>query len=52
VIKALQPLTAAGGDLTTPLPGQLFAYVVVAVNGSGQEGLRGATGTFNPATCP
>jgi hypothetical protein len=50
VIKALQPLTAAGGDLTTPLPGQLFAYVVVAVDE--QETLRGATGTFNPTTCP
>lgn len=52
VIKATQPATAAGGDPASPAPGQLFAYVVVAVDGTGQETLRGTTGTFNPATCP
>ena len=50
VIKSTQPATASGGDLTDPSPGQLFAYVVVAVDE--QETLRGATGTFNPTTCP
>jgi glucose/arabinose dehydrogenase len=52
VIKATQPATAAGGDPASPTPGQLFTYVVVAVNGAGQETVRGATGAFNPTTCP
>jgi glucose/arabinose dehydrogenase len=52
VIKATQPMTAAGGDPANPASGQLFAYVVVAVDGTGQETTRGTTGTFNPATCP
>jgi hypothetical protein len=41
-----------GGDATNPLSGQLFAYVVSAVNASGVESKRGTTGTFNAGTCP
>jgi len=52
ILRTTQTSTAAGGDPTNPAPGQLFAYVVAAVDGAGNETLRGATGTFNPATCP
>ncbi len=52
VFKALSPKWSAGGDPANPAPGQLFAYVVSAVNASGQETKRGTTGTFNAATCP
>jgi len=44
--------TTWAGDPASPAAGQLFAYVVSAVSGSGQETVRGAAGTFNAATCP
>ena len=52
VFKALTPAWASGGDPASPAPGQLFAYVVSAVQAGGQESLRGTAGTFNPTTCP
>jgi glucose/arabinose dehydrogenase len=47
----------AGGDPTSPAPGQLFTYVVVAVNASGQmtsPGTRtsGAPRTLSAVACP
>jgi hypothetical protein len=52
VFKALTPSWPAGGDPAVPVPGQLFAYVVAAVDGTGAESKRGTVGTFNAATCP
>jgi hypothetical protein len=42
----------AGGDPTTPAEGQLFTYVVSALNAAGAETIPGTAGTFNGATCP
>ncbi len=50
--KATAPRWPAGGDPTNPADGQLFTYVVSAVNGAGVESIRGTTGTFNTTTCP
>jgi glucose/arabinose dehydrogenase len=52
VFKATTPKWTLGGDATNPASGQLFAYVVSAVNASGVESKRGTTGTFNSGTCP
>jgi hypothetical protein len=52
VFKATTPRWSLGGDATNPAGGQLFAYVVSAVNASGVESKRGTTGTFNAGTCP
>jgi hypothetical protein len=52
VFKATTPKWPAGGDPINPAAGQLFTYVVSAVNGAGVESIRGTTGTFNTATCP
>jgi hypothetical protein len=50
--KAATPSWPAGGDVAVPPIGQFYAYVVTAVNASGQETKPGTVGTFNPATCP
>ena len=42
----------AGGDPANPAAGQLFAYVVTAVDDLGQETRKGAMGTFDASTCP
>ena len=52
VFKATSPKWPSGGDATNPAVGQLFAYVVSAVDGAGAETKTGTTGTFNAATCP
>lgn len=52
VFKATTPSWAGGGDAAVPPVGQLFAYVVAAVNASGQETKPGTSGTFNPTSCP
>jgi hypothetical protein len=52
VLKTTTPRWTLGGDPVTPAPGQLFAYVVTAVNGAGVETARGTTGSFNAAACP
>lgn len=52
VFKATTPKWPSGGDATNPVSGQLFCYVVSAVNGVGAESKTGTTGTFNAATCP
>jgi glucose/arabinose dehydrogenase len=52
IFKATTPKWALGGDAASPGPGQLFAYVVTAVNASGAESRTGASGTFNGSTCP
>ena len=52
VLKTTGTTWAPSGDPALPPAGQLYAYVVVAVNGSGQESVRGAAGTFNASTCP
>jgi glucose/arabinose dehydrogenase len=52
VLKAVTPRWPAGGDATVPAAGQLFAYVVSAVNAAGEETSTGHPGTFNPTTCP
>ncbi|HJQ97621.1 MAG TPA: PQQ-dependent sugar dehydrogenase [Candidatus Polarisedimenticolaceae bacterium] len=52
IAKRTSPSWPLGGDATNPTPGQLLTYVITAVNGSGQESVRGAVGTFNPSTCP
>jgi len=52
ISKRTSPSWPAGGDLANPSPGQLVTYVVAAVNGAGQESVRGAVGTFNASTCP
>ena len=52
VFKALTAAWPLGGDPAVPGLGQLFGYVVTAVNANGQETVRGAVGTFDPATCP
>jgi hypothetical protein len=52
VFKATIPKWPAGGDATIPGSGQLFAYVVAAVDGAGVETKTGTTGTFNATTCP
>lgn len=41
-----------GGDPASPSPGQVFAYVVTAVNAAGAETKPGTSGTFNAAPCP
>ena len=51
VFKATTPKWTLGGDATNPAGGQLFAYVVSAVNGAGVETMKGTTGTFNAVTC-
>jgi hypothetical protein len=52
VFKATTPRWPLGGDATNPVIGQLFAYVVSAVDGAGAETKTGTAGTFNAATCP
>jgi len=52
VFKATLPKWPLGGDPVVPAPGQLFAYVITAVNAFGTETSRGTTGTFNASTCP
>jgi glucose/arabinose dehydrogenase len=52
VLKTTGTTWAPSGDPASPPAGQLYAYVVTAVNGAGQETVRGAAGTFNAATCP
>jgi len=52
VFKATSPKWPGGGDPAVPAAGQLFAYVVSAVNAAAQETQPGTTGTFNAATCP
>jgi hypothetical protein len=52
VFRATTPKWPAGGDPAVPSPGQRFAYVVTAIDASGQETKPGATGTFDASTCP
>jgi hypothetical protein len=52
VLKTTAPKWPLGGDAAVPAVGQLFAYVVTAINGSVVETERGTTGSFNAATCP
>jgi hypothetical protein len=52
IFKTATPKWPSGGDPTGPVAGQLFAYVVTAVDVDGKETKPGTTGTFNPATCP
>lgn len=52
VFNPTTPKWPAGGDPANPVPGQLFAYVVTAVDATGQETKPGTAGSFNPATCP
>jgi glucose/arabinose dehydrogenase len=52
VFKTTTPKWTLGGDATNPVGGQLFTYVVSAVDGAGAETLKGTTGAFNPGTCP
>jgi glucose/arabinose dehydrogenase len=52
VFKATTPKWTLGGDTASPVGGQLFTYVVSAVNGAGVETMKGTTGTFNAGTCP
>jgi hypothetical protein len=52
VFKGTTPEWPAGGDPTSPGADQLFAYVVTAVDGAGNETKPGTTGSFNAATCP
>ena len=52
VFKATTPKWPSGGDAQNPASGQLFAYVVRAVDGAGVETAAGTTGTFNAGTCP
>jgi glucose/arabinose dehydrogenase len=52
VFHATTPRWPSGGDAAVPAPGQLFAYVVTAIDPSGQETKPGATGTFDASTCP
>ena len=49
--KLTTPVWPAGGDPTNPAPGQMFAYVVTAVDGT-RETVTGHPGTYNAATCP
>jgi hypothetical protein len=46
------PAWPSGGDATNPAVGQLFAYIVRAVDDAGAESLAGTSGTFNAGTCP
>ena len=52
VFNATTPKWPAGGDPANPAPGQLFTYVVTAVDGTGQEAKPGTIGTFGAAGCP
>jgi glucose/arabinose dehydrogenase len=52
VFKSTTPAWPSGGDPVNPASGQLFAYIVRAVDGSGVESAAGASGTFNAGTCP
>jgi hypothetical protein len=52
VHKATTPKWTLGGDPVTPSPGQLFTYVVSAVDGAGAETKPGTAGTFNGSACP
>jgi glucose/arabinose dehydrogenase len=52
VFKATTASWPGGGDIAVPPVGQLFAYVITAVNASGQETKPGTSGSFNPTTCP
>ena len=52
VLKTANPLWAAGGDPSNPAPGQLFAYVVTAINAAAEETQKGHPGTFSAAGCP
>lgn len=52
IVKATSPAWPGGGDAAVPPVGQLFAYVITAVNASGQETKPGTSGTFNSTTCP
>jgi glucose/arabinose dehydrogenase len=52
VFKSTTPAWPAGGDPVNPAGGQLFAYVVRAVNAGNVETAAGTTGTFNSGTCP
>ncbi len=51
ILKISTP-TWPAGDTVNPSIGQMFAYVVTAINASNVETLRGTTGTFNASTCP
>ena len=52
VLRTTTPSWTGGGDSAVPSPGQLFTYVVTAVNASGVETKRGTSGTFNATSCP
>ena len=52
VLKTSTARWTLGGDVVNPNPGQLFTYVVTAVDSSGVETERGTTGSFNAAACP
>jgi hypothetical protein len=52
VFKTTTARWPSGGDPITPAPGQLFTYVVTAVNSSRVETDYGTTGSFNASTCP
>lgn len=52
VLKTTTPGWPAGGDPLNPSGGQLFSYVVTAVDATGQETRPGAIGSFDPSTCP
>jgi glucose/arabinose dehydrogenase len=52
VLRTTTPKWPLGGDPVNPAPGQLFAYVVGAVNATGVETELGTEGFFNPSTCP
>jgi len=52
VLKTANPIWPSGGDPVNPSAGQLFAYVVTAINAAAEETQKGHPGTFNAATCP
>jgi glucose/arabinose dehydrogenase len=52
VFKTTTPAWPSGGDPVNPVGGQLFAYIVRAVDGAGVETAAGTPGTFNAGTCP
>lgn len=52
IYRSSTPSWPAGGDPTKAAPGQLFTYVVTAVNDYGKETLPGTHGSFDASTCP
>lgn len=52
VNKSSTPSWPAGGDPASPAAGQMFAYVVTAINASNVESRTGHPGTFDASGCP